>query len=308
MIGDDVGRAVQDRIGQDAIGRARVRAPALRGRRLARYRRAGRRAGAAARPDRAARLLDGGLRELPARARRARACSRSGTATRWSCWASTPPSSRTRPGPRPSRRRCAATTCDHPVLDDADLVTWDAYAARAWPTLVLVDPRGYVVAQASGEGHGPDVLGTGGRAGGRVRRRPAPRATVRRRRHCAARRSRRRRCAIRARRCGCPDGALLVSDSGHHRLVELDPDLETVRRTIGTVAARGLRDGGADDARFTEPLGLALLPPAVGSGRRLRRRRRRLRQPRAARGAPRRRCGLDGGGHRRSAAHPGCGR
>ena len=31
---------------------------------------------------------------------------------------------------------------DHPVLDDADLVTWDAYAARAWPTLVLVDPRG----------------------------------------------------------------------------------------------------------------------------------------------------------------------
>jgi thiol-disulfide isomerase/thioredoxin len=39
----------------------------------------------------------------------------------------------------------------HPVLDDAHLVTWDAYAARAWPTLVLVDPRGYVVAQVSGE-------------------------------------------------------------------------------------------------------------------------------------------------------------
>jgi hypothetical protein len=37
------------------------------------------------------------------------------------------------------------------VLDDAHLVTWDAYAARAWPTLVLVDPRGYVVAQVSGE-------------------------------------------------------------------------------------------------------------------------------------------------------------
>ena len=45
----------------------------------------------------------------------------------------------------------------HPVLDDADLVTWDAYAARAWPTLVLVDPRGYVVAQVTGEGHGPEL-------------------------------------------------------------------------------------------------------------------------------------------------------
>ena len=45
----------------------------------------------------------------------------------------------------------------HPVLDDADLVTWDAYAVHAWPTLVLVDPRGYVVAQMTGEGHGPEL-------------------------------------------------------------------------------------------------------------------------------------------------------
>src|ERR671910_212291 len=41
----------------------------------------------------------------------------------------------------------------HPVLDDPDLVTWAAYTARAWPTLVVVDPEGYVVAQMAGEGH-----------------------------------------------------------------------------------------------------------------------------------------------------------
>ncbi|MEJ5944096.1 thioredoxin-like domain-containing protein [Pseudokineococcus basanitobsidens] len=48
----------------------------------------------------------------------------------------------------------------HPVLDDADMATWQAYAARAWPTLVLVDPTGYVVASLSGEGHahGLDAL------------------------------------------------------------------------------------------------------------------------------------------------------
>ncbi len=41
----------------------------------------------------------------------------------------------------------------HPVLDDPELETWQAYTARAWPTLVLVDPEGYVVAQYAGEGH-----------------------------------------------------------------------------------------------------------------------------------------------------------
>src|SRR5919205_2262200 len=41
----------------------------------------------------------------------------------------------------------------HPVLDDPELTTWQNYAVRAWPTLVLIDPEGYVVAQFAGEGH-----------------------------------------------------------------------------------------------------------------------------------------------------------
>jgi hypothetical protein len=40
----------------------------------------------------------------------------------------------------------------HPVLDDPELRTWRQYAVRAWPTLVLIDPEGYVVAHVSGEG------------------------------------------------------------------------------------------------------------------------------------------------------------
>ena len=42
--------------------------------------------------------------------------------------------------------------CLH-VLDDPELTTWQAYTARAWPTLVVVDPEGYIVAHLSGEGH-----------------------------------------------------------------------------------------------------------------------------------------------------------
>ena len=42
----------------------------------------------------------------------------------------------------------------HPVLDDPELETWQQYGVRAWPTLVVIDPDGYVVAMASGEGNG----------------------------------------------------------------------------------------------------------------------------------------------------------
>jgi hypothetical protein len=41
----------------------------------------------------------------------------------------------------------------HPVLDDPELVTWRQYTARAWPTLAVIDPEGYLVASMAGEGH-----------------------------------------------------------------------------------------------------------------------------------------------------------
>lgn len=45
----------------------------------------------------------------------------------------------------------------HPVLDDPDMETWSRYGVRAWPGLVLVDGRGYVVTAVSGEGHGREL-------------------------------------------------------------------------------------------------------------------------------------------------------
>jgi hypothetical protein len=54
----------------------------------------------------------------------------------------------------------------------------------------------------------------------------------------------------------------LVSDSGHHSLVELDADAATVLRRFGS-GERGLSDGDATTARFAEPQGLCLLPAEV---------------------------------------------
>jgi thiol-disulfide isomerase/thioredoxin len=53
------------------------------------------------------------------------------------------------------KRAVARHRIHHPVLDDPDLDTWQQYGVRAWPTLVVIDTDGYVVAMASGEGNGP---------------------------------------------------------------------------------------------------------------------------------------------------------
>ncbi|WP_439897880.1 NHL domain-containing thioredoxin family protein [Cellulomonas humilata] len=144
----------------------------------------------------------------------------------------------------------------HPVLDDPQLVTWSAYTARAWPTLVVIDPEGYVVAQMAGEGHKRNVeilvgeLIAEHEAKGTLHRGdgpyvpPAPREGTLR---------------FPAKAIALPDGHLLVADAGHHSLAELEADGETLVRRIGS-GERGLVDGGPDEARFSEPNGLCLVP------------------------------------------------
>ena len=40
----------------------------------------------------------------------------------------------------------------HPVVNDADFKVWKLYGARAWPTFVLINPKGRVIGGMSGEG------------------------------------------------------------------------------------------------------------------------------------------------------------
>lgn len=41
---------------------------------------------------------------------------------------------------------------NHPVLVDKEFQVWNQYVVKAWPTLVVIDPEGYVVGNVSGEG------------------------------------------------------------------------------------------------------------------------------------------------------------
>ena len=136
----------------------------------------------------------------------------------------------------------------HPVLDDPDLVTWRAYAARAWPTLVVIDPEGYVVASMSGEGHGPGLASLvaelieehtakGTLQPGDDPYVPPPPADTRLR--------------FPGKAVGLEDGSFIVSDTANHTVVHLEADLETERA----------RWGGA--GTFNEPQGVILATPAV---------------------------------------------
>jgi len=150
---------------------------------------------------------------------------------------------------------CERYGVHHPVLDDPDLTTWKAFAVRAWPTLTVVDPAGYIAAQMSGEGHVHGLrsllteLVAEFDAKGALRRgdspyvAPEPEPTELR---------------FPGKVIALADGTYLVSDTSHHSIVELAQDAATVLRRFGS-GERGFEDGSAEEARFNEPQGLLLL-------------------------------------------------
>ena len=161
----------------------------------------------------------------------------------------------------------------HPVLDDPELDTWKAYTARAWPTLVVIDPEGYIVAHLSGEGHAdglavliPELIaeheakGTLHRGSGPYVA-PEPTSGTLRFPGKALFLPAGRGSAGDA--SAAPHGSWLVTDTGHHRVLELGTDFKTVLATFGT-GAKGYADGPAAGdlatAEFNEPQGLVLLP------------------------------------------------
>ncbi len=141
----------------------------------------------------------------------------------------------------------------HPVVNDADFAVWRQYAVRAWPTLMFVDPRGYVFGKHEGEfplapvrdllaeavarfdaegaiDRAPLLLDPQPPGGGALRFPGKVLADVARRR-------------------------LFVADSGHNRVLVAGFD--------GRITARfgdgepGFADGPPDAARFDHPQGLA---------------------------------------------------
>jgi len=141
----------------------------------------------------------------------------------------------------------------HPVVVDSDFRIWHDYDVHAWPTLVVIDPNGRIVARESGE-PSPGALGDlvdamlahygaeGRLASARlsITAPPLPDTGP---------------LAFPGKLAVAPDGRIAVADSGHHRVVILDPNGQ-VKAVVGSGIA-GSADGPFSQAAFHLPQGLA---------------------------------------------------
>ena len=145
---------------------------------------------------------------------------------------------------------------EHPVVNDASFAIWERYTVRAWPTLVLIDPEGYIVETVAGEGH-YDLLD---RAIGALVAEYRQRGKL----NEAPLRFALERAKIGDVPLAFPgkvladekSGRLFVADSNHHRIVVARLD-GTLLDAFGTGEA-GMEDGPANRASFRNPQGMAL--------------------------------------------------
>jgi thiol-disulfide isomerase/thioredoxin len=145
----------------------------------------------------------------------------------------------------------------HPVVNDADMKIWSRYDVSSWPTLVLIDPEGYLVGYASGEGN-YDVLDT-------VITKLIAKHTENKTLDVTPKRFDLAKFADSADSplyfpgkvlADAASDRLFIADSTHHRIVITD--LNGKKIAIAGAGEPGLKDGPFDSAQFKDPQGLAL--------------------------------------------------
>lgn len=148
---------------------------------------------------------------------------------------------------------------DHPVVNDAGFDIWGAYAVRAWPTVVIIDPAGKVAAQQAGEIDAEELMPlldgmiAEFDAQGQIDRTPVPGLNPERPAPSLLR--------FPAKLVPAPGDRLFVADTGHHRVLEVQLSEDglsgEIVRIIGT-GEPGQADGLSSVAQFHGPHGLAL--------------------------------------------------
>ncbi|MEN8040750.1 MAG: thioredoxin-like domain-containing protein, partial [Actinomycetota bacterium] len=143
---------------------------------------------------------------------------------------------------------------EHPVVNDSDFTVWNTWGVNAWPTVALIDPAGRVVGIRAGEGVYDAVEPV---IAGLVAEFDAADAIDRTPIEFALESDDAPTTALRyPGKVLASDGRLWVSDTGHNRIVEVDPSTGEVLAAYGSGAA-GSNDGTALDATFNAPQGLA---------------------------------------------------
>lgn len=144
----------------------------------------------------------------------------------------------------------------HPVVNDHEFRIWRAYAVRAWPTLMVIKPDGYVLGSLSGEGHQQvlerviDELIAEARSQGILNATPLAFALEKDQGASSALSFPGKVYAH------APSQRLFIADSNHNRLVIADL-AGTVLDVAGSGAV-GQNDGHFASATFNHPQGMVL--------------------------------------------------
>ncbi len=142
---------------------------------------------------------------------------------------------------------------EHPVLVDSNFDVWQQYAVRAWPTLMIIDPEGYVIGYVSGEGN-KDVLE---QLIQQLIKEHGEKGTINFQEFSLMLEKQRQPLitplAFPGKVLASVD-KLFIADSGHHRIVVSSLDGE-ILHLIGT-GNQGLKDGSFAEAEFSAPQGM----------------------------------------------------
>ncbi|MDZ8025065.1 MAG: thioredoxin-like domain-containing protein [Nostoc sp. DedQUE01] len=142
---------------------------------------------------------------------------------------------------------------EHPVVVDKGFRVWQEYAVRAWPTLMIIDPEGYVIGSVSGEGK-RDVLEE---LIQKLIQQHREKGTINFQQLSLSLEKQRQPLITPLAFPGkvlATQAGLFIADSGHHRLVMSSFDGE-ILHLIGT-GKSGLTDGAFHEAQFFAPQGM----------------------------------------------------
>ena len=147
---------------------------------------------------------------------------------------------------------------EHPVVNDEDFEFWRLYGANAWPTFVVVDPRGNIAAMQAGEipfesfnryisGMVDTFRGLGELSDAPLERTlegaGSPASALAFPGKVLA---------------DAPGNRLFIADSGHHRILIADLTTYEVRDVVG-IGYSGFDDGDFALASFDKPQGMTLV-------------------------------------------------
>ncbi len=145
---------------------------------------------------------------------------------------------------------------DHPVVNDADRKIWNAYGIQSWPSLVMIDPEGFVVGGLASE-----------RAYEQLDKAVSYLIRLHRSKGTLSARAMKFASVSKGEKRGplyfpgkvLADAAgkrLFIADSTNNRIVITD--LQGKKLAIAGTGKEGKDDGPFDKATFNEPQGLAL--------------------------------------------------